>query len=394
MVFLVNLGRVVFAPLLEPLKATFGMDASTAGLIVSLAWIGSTVPRLPTGYLLTRVRRHRVVIGIGVVLTLANAFAGSADSVAGLAVGAFLIGVAGGGYLIAANPLVSELFPDRVGRVIGIHGTAAQLAAVGAPVVVGGVLAVADWRAVFHAMAAATVLATGTLVLITRRTDLPDAGQDSLSFAAAGRGQWPVILTGVGLVGLAGFVWNGTFNFYVTYLVEARGVSAGTARNLLTVVFVAGLPAFWFSGRLTERFDYLPLLLAVLAAFAVSLFAVTVAPGFAGLILASVAMGYVIHVLWPVADTFLLATFPDEHRSSAYALYSGFVGFVFAGGSLAVGTLADRGFAYATVFRAGAVLVGLLAVCLVALHRAGHLPEGGRAGAPAAAGDSDPDPEA
>jgi MFS family permease len=387
MVFLVNLGRVVFAPLLEPLKATFGMDAGTAGLIVSLAWIGSTIPRLPTGYLLTRVRRHSVVIGTGGVLTLATAFAGSADSVAGLGVGAFLIGAAGGGYFIAANPLVSELFPERVGRVIGIHGTAAQLAAVSAPVVVGGVLAVADWRAVFYAMAAATALATAALVLIAGRTDLPDAGRNSQSFTAAGRDQWPVILTGVGLVGLAGFVWNGTFNFYVTYLVEGRGVSAGTARTLLTMVFVAGLPAFWFSGRFTERFDYLPLLLTVLGGFALSLFAVTVAPGFAGLVLASIAMGYVVHMLWPAADTFLLATFPDEHRSSAYALYSGFVGFVFAGGSLAAGALADWGFTYATVFRAGAVLIGLLVVCLVVLHRAGRLPEGGRTGAGVAAGD-------
>ncbi len=69
LVFLVNLARVVFAPLLEPIRAATGASDATLGLLATLVWAGSALPRLPTGYLLTRLRRPTVVFGSGVVLT-------------------------------------------------------------------------------------------------------------------------------------------------------------------------------------------------------------------------------------------------------------------------------------------------------------------------------------
>ena len=60
MVFLVNLARVVFAPLVQPVAADLGVTAASLGVVTSAAWLGSAAPRLPTGYLLTRVARHRL----------------------------------------------------------------------------------------------------------------------------------------------------------------------------------------------------------------------------------------------------------------------------------------------------------------------------------------------
>src|SRR6056297_2605782 len=149
MVFLVNFARLVFAPLVEPLKAAFTVGDATVGLIATLAWLGSALPRIPTGYLLTRVPRHHVVLAV------AAGFTAVAESIAVLGLGAFLMGLASGAYFIAANPLVSELYPERVGRALGIHGTASQTAAVAAPLFVGAVLAqtgVDGWRLVMGAI--------------------------------------------------------------------------------------------------------------------------------------------------------------------------------------------------------------------------------------------------
>ena len=132
MIFLVNLGRVVFAPLLGEFIAVFQIGEGTAGLIATLAWLGSALLRVPTGWLLTRVPRHRVILGTGVILTGAAAFIASATSVAMVAVGALCMGLAAGSYFVAANPLVSELYPERVGRALGVHGMTSQLAAVAA----------------------------------------------------------------------------------------------------------------------------------------------------------------------------------------------------------------------------------------------------------------------
>ncbi len=49
MVFLVNLARVVFAPLIEPVAADFNVTPGTLGVVTSAAWLGSALPRIPTG---------------------------------------------------------------------------------------------------------------------------------------------------------------------------------------------------------------------------------------------------------------------------------------------------------------------------------------------------------
>ena len=385
-VFLVNLARVVFAPLLEPLSAAFALTASTAGLIATLAWLGSALPRIPTGYLLTRVDRHRVVLGSGALLTGASAFMTVAGSVPALGVGAFLMGASSGAYFIAANPLITELYPERVGRTLGIHGTASQVAAVVAPAFAGAVVVAATWREVFAIVAVVAAGATAIFYWAARRTDMPDAGAADRDLLSAARRQWPIIVSGVAILGATGLVWNGLFNFYVSYVTATKGVGAGTANTLLTVVFAAGVPAFWVTGRLADRLPYVPLMLAILAGFVACLFALTAVQGLVALAVVTAILGYVVHSLFPALDTYLLDSLPDENRASAYSLYSGSMMVVQAMGSVAVGTLVDAGFGYDAVFQGfGGMLVVILAV-LVVLYAGDRLPAGGR-GATAARGD-------
>jgi len=258
MALLVNLGRVVFAPLIEPLAADFAVAPTELGAVATLAWLGSAVSRVPTGYALTRVSRHAVVLGSGVGLTAAALFTAFAPSVPVLMVGAFGIGLASGAYFLAGNPLVSELFPEGVGRTLGVHGTAAGLAAVAAPLAVGAVLEVGDWRLAFLGMAVLGAFVTVYTLFAARGAELPEAGTADRHLLSAVRAQWPLVLTGVVVVGAVGFVWNGLFNFYVSYLVAEKSIVPGTARTLLTLVFAAGLPAFLLTGRLADRVANVP----------------------------------------------------------------------------------------------------------------------------------------
>ncbi|GAA0244567.1 MFS transporter [Haladaptatus pallidirubidus] len=375
MVFLVNFARVVFAPLLEPLKDAFTVGDATVGLIATLVWLGSALPRIPTGYLLTRVPRHYVVLGTGVLLTGSAAFTAVADSIPMLGAGAFLMGVSSGAYFIAANPLVSELYPERVGRAIGIHGTASQLAAVAAPLFVGAMLAPIGWRGVVGFVGVMAAVTTAVFFVIARRTALPDAGSADRDLWAAFRRQWPIILSGVAIIGATGFVWNGLFNFYPTYL-QAKGLEPSTARTMLTVVFAAGVPAFWLTGRLADRLPHVPLMLSILGAFAACLLAMTAVQSLAAIVVVTIVLGYVIHCLFPALDTYMLDSLPDENRASAYALYSGIMMVVQASGSSVVGALRDAGFAFNDVFRAFSVALFVIFAVLLVLHRSNRLPTG------------------
>jgi DHA1 family inner membrane transport protein len=380
MAFLVNLARVIFAPLVQPAAADFEVTAASLGVVTSAAWIGSAAPRLPTGFLLTYVPRHHVIAAMGAFLVLTSVFTGLAESVLHLTVGAFLMGLSSGMYFIAANPLVSELFPDRVGTAIGIHGMAGQVAAVGAPLVLSAILIAGDWRMTFFCIAGIAAVSTIVLVWAASRTQLPAAGSEDRSILAAGRQQWPIILTGIAFLGAAGFLWNALFNLYGDYLSVTKGIDPGTGRLLLSAMFAAGVPAFPVTGRLADAVPNLPLLLGIVGSFTTSVFLLTLVEGFVPILLLSLLIGYVVHSLFPAIDTYMLSSLPDRHRASAYSLFSSSMMLVQALGSGVVGTAVAGGLDYNLAFQLLAVGVGVVVTGLFVLYRLDQLPAGTIAG--------------
>ncbi|WP_254862520.1 MFS transporter [Halovivax gelatinilyticus] len=381
LVFLVNFARIIYAPLLEPFRTTFGVSAGAVGLLATLVWIGSAAPRFPTGYLLTKYPRHRVVLASGLVLAGSSLLAASAPTFRLLAGATVLVGVGSGIYFVAASPLIGQLYPGQVGRAIGIHGTASQLAAVVAPGVVGAVLAVtlwpfAPWRALFVLLGIAALGSSILFSIAARRSAATTTGSLDLDLRTAIRSQWRLILAGIAVVGLAGMVWNGVFNFYVTYLVEAKGLSETRARTALTVVFATGVPAFWFAGVLADRLPFVPLLLAILFGFVLALGGLVAVGGYLAILAVSAALGFVIHCLFPVTDTYILASLPETYRGSGYAAFSGTMMPIQAVGSVFVGLLVDAGITFDAVFVWMAIATGSLTAVLTILALVGRFPSG------------------
>ncbi|MFW5965141.1 MAG: MFS transporter [Halodesulfurarchaeum sp.] len=376
LVFLVNFGRVVFAPLLDPFIRAFDAGEATVGLVATLAWMGSAVPRLPTGYLLTRFSRQRVILGTGLLLAGAALFTALATTIWHVAVGAFLLGTGSGIYFIAANPLVSELFPDRVGRVIGIHGTASQLAAVIAPLSVGIAIAVYSWRLLFVAVAVLALLGTAGFLHTARRAEMPEVGRGRRHLRRSVMNHWPIVLTAVAVIGATGFAWNGFFNFFVRYLTTTKSISPGVAGTLLTLIFAAGVPAFLLAGRLADRVSRIKLMLAIITGFVLSLAGMTVARGLVMVGVLTVLMGFVFHSLLPVIDTYLLDALPDADRSSAYSAYSATMMVIQASASVVIGMLIEAGFAFDQVYRGFSVMLAAVVLILLGLQAVGRLPEG------------------
>ncbi len=373
LVFFVNLARIVFAPLLDVFIGEFAIGEATAGLIVTLAWVGSASPRLPTGWLLTKVPRHHVVIAAGTILSVSSGLAATATTVRQLMVGAFLMGIASGVYFVSANPLLSELYPTRVGRVMGIHGAANQIAAVIAAPFVALALLV-DWRLSLWAIAVGAAAVTAYAWYAASGTEMPTAGRDDRDFVAGALSQWRIIVTALAIVGAASFVWQGVFNFYELYM-QSKGLSDRAAGTMLTVVFAAGVPAFFFGGDLADRLPKVPFLLGIVGTFSACLLALTAVDGLIALVALSAIVGFVIHTLFPATDTYLLDTLPDAARGSAYAVFSSAWMLTQAVGSSVLGLFVERGYTYDAVFAAAALFLGATIVVLVALERTGRLPE-------------------
>jgi len=372
LVFFLNLARIVFAPLLDVFIAEFGIGEATAGLIVTLAWVGSASLRLPAGWLLTRVPRHYLVVASGSLLAVSAAAAGSATTVRQLMVGAFFMGTASGVYFVSANPLLSELFPARVGRIMGIHGAANQVAAVAAAPLVAVSLWV-DWRLALWVIAVGAAVFTVYTAIVARRTDMPEAGKDDRSLIAGARSEWRIIFAALGLAGVAVFVWQGVFNFYDLYM-QSRGLSPAAASTMLTIVFAAGVPAFFVAGELADELPSVPLLLGIISSFAGCLLLLVAAEGLLALAVVSALLGFVIHALFPAVDAYILTALPDSARGSAYAVFSTAWMLSQSGGSSVVGALIEGGYSYDAVFTAGALVLVLTVVVLGGLEKAGRMP--------------------
>jgi MFS family permease len=159
----------------------------------------------------------------------------------------------------------------------------------------------------------------------------------------------------------------------------AKGLTQSQGQLLLSVLFAAGVPAFFVVGRLADRLPLVPLLLSVIGGFVFSLLLLTVVTGLYAVVAVTLLLGFVIHGLFPAADTYLLASLPDRHRASAYAAYSAAMMVLQAGGSWAVGTLTDMQLSFDAIF--GGLALGLAAVLVTLLfaHRAGRLPSRARA---------------
>ena len=373
--FLVNYGRVAFAPLVDHFIAT-GATPALAGLVATAVWVGSAAPRLPTGYLLTFIRRHIIILGSAWWLCVGAFFTALSPSVHVAIVAAFFFGLSTGIFYVAANPLVAEMFPQRVGVVLGVRGMFSQIGAVVAPFVVGLAIAFGAWQWSFIGLAAAGVVTTIMFWGVTRVATLPDAGRGDRDLLGGIRTEWRLIAAGLAFVGLTGFVWQGVFNFYVTFLGAEVGVTTRQAAQLLTITFAAGIPSFLVFGRLADRISFLRIILTIMLVFSLCLYGLTLANSLLVIALVSMVMGFMIHGLFPVGDAYLLATLPDERRASAYSGYSATMMLAQAPGSVVVGLLVQSGLTYAGVFQGFAVAVLVLTAGMWILSRMHRIPTG------------------
>ncbi len=368
---LTNLGRTAFAPLVETLRVAFDASPAAVGVVVSLAWAGSAGGRPVSAYLVTRLRRDRVVALAGVVLAAGASLAALASSLAALRVGAVVAGLSSGVYVAAAVPLVGALFPERVGRALGVHGAVAQVAAVAAPGLVFAAALLADWRAAFWVLAVVGALTAAGVLAVARVTSMPASTAPDPGVRAA-LSHPRVFAAGVAVVAAAGFVWQGLFNFYVTYLVTERGFATAGANGALSLLFAAGIPGMAVGGRLADRLPTVPYLIALVATFALAVVGATLA-GTVGLLALSTVASLAIHALFPSLDTYVLGALPASSRASAYAVFSSVALALEAPGSAAVGVVAAR-VGFGGAFRAFALALLPVAVGLAAADRLGWFP--------------------
>lgn len=352
-------------PLLSNFQESFGLSEGLLGLIVPAATVGFLFSILLVGFRAGRIDNKRFLLVGTVGMVAATALISLVPSFGFLLVSFLFQGLAAGVFRAIDRPVLSHLYPTQRGRIFNLYTFVWALGAALAPLFVNRLLRFGDWRLAYLALAPVFAVPFALLVGLDRPAELTNETALSIVSVRDVVSRPAVAGMGFSLV-LSGGVEGSLFTWLPFY--AEQYFSTPTANLLLSVFFVAYIPARLLYGYVAEWFDYRRFVLAlVVATVPAYLFFIT---STGRLLIVSVALlGVLISGFFPMLLSFGVEGAP-EHSGPVNALGTtgNFVGItVFP---FVIGLLTAR-FGIGAAMHVPLGLVVALAALLLALGRVG-----------------------
>ena len=356
------------ASVLPVIQESLGLEASTAGWLVSIMFATAVVTSVPTGIILDRFSVRWVVIFGTVALIVAGVwgwYAATAGAYLWLLVSRVIGGIA---YVIfwnaGANVVGSAVPPRYRATAVGVFTASAPvgfaLGQFGSPLIAN----VAGWPAILPLYAAMGVVGVTILLLATRHhvlgVDAASPDRTALRELFTGRAVWIVCV----LCFLAYSLYLFVNTWLPSYLVDGFGISLA-ASGLLTALFPAiGAIGRSSSGVVSERVFSGKRRPLVVSSFAVATPAV-VAFAFVsqvGLVVgAVVVVGFAIQLVTGLLFSYIAELVPRAVRTTAVSLLTSVGLFGAFVAPIAAGTIIDRaGYGSAFLVAGGVAFLGVL----------------------------------
>lgn len=336
--------RITIPVLLPGIKATFTIDNTTAGFVVTLIWGVYGLAQFPAGLLTDRIGERTTLIVSLVVMTVSVFALGLAPFFSVFLVVAALIGVGSGLFGPIRGTILSSLYPDNASTAIGFTLALGSLGAAGLPVLAGAVVSRFGWRLT---ITGAVPLLFGTTVLAWRVVPLSATTDEDESSVRRLRGVLSTtrrrsVALGVGAKTVRVFVFQGLTAFLPTYLIATKGFSELSASVLLSLLFVSGAVTQVGVGRVVSRYGNRSVLVVLAVASAVPTLALPMASGAASISAIAVVIGIQLGVA-PVTNSYIIDALPSANQNAAWGfLRTGYI-LVASTGSVFVGAAADAG---------------------------------------------------
>ncbi len=357
-------------PLLPMIRNEFFLDYTKSGLLISAFSLSYGIGQLPAGWLTDRIG-PRILITMSLCgVALAGLLVGFSKTYLMILVLIALMGVMGGGYHPAAPPIISAIVEQKNrGRALGLHMIGGAASYFVAPIIATTIASQWGWRVSFRGLAIPTFAFGAVLYVLLGRQGQKDQGEPGKDSGeedpakAAGRVRRLVLFIILGTVTAAVFV--SVMSFIPLYLVDQFGVNEKTAGALLGVVYSAGLWVGPLAGYLSDRLGRIPMMLGVSFFGGPVIFLLNVVPYGWGFFALLVAIGIVIYVRMPVAESYIIGQTSERNRSTILGIF--YFSAMEGGGILTsvMGYLIDHlGFSLSFTI-AGALSILVTSVCSV-----------------------------
>jgi predicted MFS family arabinose efflux permease len=338
--------RIVLPALLPQVKAAFGLDNATAGLLVTLLWGAYATTQFPAGVLADRIGERRTLVTSVAVVAVGVLALALAPSLLLFVAGLLLFGFGSGLYAPPRVTVLSRTFADNDGTALGVTFATGNLGAAALPPLATAIALWVGWRLGFGFVVPVFAAVGVTLWLVVPLQSNAPRATAELSREAASRVVQAVLsrrvlLSWVALT-MVLFVKQGIGTFLPIYLIETKGLSQGVASGLYSLFYASGAIAQPFAGTAADAYGS-STVLSGLAGFGVlTLVALPAVDGVWALALLTVLLGTRLGIS-PVGNGYVAAVLPADVQGAGYGLFRSFYLLVGATGSLFVGVLAEIG---------------------------------------------------
>ena len=373
--WLLSLGvRMVYPAILPQLRADYGLDLTTAGLLITALWGAYALGQLPGGLLDDRFGGGRVLAASTLVSAVALAFVVTAGSITVIFAATVAFGFATALYGVARFTILAAVYPERGGTAIGLTMAAGDLGNSLLPPLAGALAVAVAWQAGLGFSIPLFLLAAAGLSLAVpgngRTGESEDANAsrestngvglfDALSKLVTALTRRPVAMVAV-IQTLGYCVWQGFTGFYPTYLVEVKGLAPTTATALFGGFFALGILVKPVAGAAYDAHGLRRALPVVLVAITASLVVLPLVESTLALVavtaLASSVLGY-----GTITLTYLTDSLPAEIRGTGLGSLRTAYMLVGAGSPVVIGVFGDAGYFDEAFW----LLAGVAAVTLV-----------------------------
>ena len=279
--FLLGTGRGFIVPVLPLLAIDFGAGATGAGLLLFVPMLGGVIVSLPTGYLMDRIGRRKLLITSTLLLSASALLVLRASSFTEILVYLGINGLAQQMWQMARLTVIADSSAqNRRGRMItGMAGVNRAGTLLGP--LAGGAIALVDLRLPFLLFGIFALLATvpsylfvretAPALLARRRGEAPSKETD-ISWARLITRPVVVLFTAQFMANVGRGGVQGQGGIYVAYAAFAYGLDSLALGGISSAMGIVGIPVTLMAGQIMDRFGRKRTIVPASALLAVGLY--------------------------------------------------------------------------------------------------------------------------
>ena len=380
-VWVISLGHALthwypatFYLLLPLIGKELGLSYGEIGSVLSCQYLAGAIVNIPGGIFVDTVGRKGLVMAASLFwIGFPYLIMGFSHSYWMILACATLVGIGNNLWHPSAIPWLANRFPQRKGLVMSIHGMGGNVGDAVAPLVVGALLAVLNWRnVVVINVLPGVLLATFTLIYLGRKTSDDDTGIDDGDSGISGLERlrmFGALLKNRALITLAAgsafrtMTQGALLTFLPIYLAREMGYPTQWIGASMFALQAGGFIAAPIAGHLSDRVGRRQIILSSMAMSAVVIFLMLFAGGTGWFVMFVSVLGFFLFAVRAVLQAWLLDATPPAMGGSAIGLLFASQAFGQAVGPVSAGIVADHyGLMGAFYFLATTIVIANLLV--------------------------------